>query len=63
MSRRNLLAENVRPERITVTGNTVIDALYMVENKIKGDKRWMRSWRTSCLKPVMMWPDLSEDAD
>lgn len=38
LSRRNLLAENVRPERITVTGNTVIDALYMVENKIKGDK-------------------------
>ena len=38
LSRRNLLAENVRPERITVTGNTVIDALYMVEDKIKGDK-------------------------
>lgn len=38
LSRQNLLAENVRPERITVTGNTVIDALYMVENKIKGDK-------------------------
>lgn len=38
LSRQNLLAENVRPERITVTGNTVIDALYMVEDKIKGDK-------------------------
>lgn len=38
LSRRNLLAENVRPERITVTGNTVIDTLYMVEDKIKGDK-------------------------
>ena len=38
LSRQNLLAENVRPERITVTGNTVIDALYMVKDKIKGDK-------------------------
>ena len=38
LSRQNLLAEGVRQERITVTGNTVIDALYMVVDKIKNDK-------------------------
>lgn len=30
--------ENVAEDRITVTGNTVIDALYMVVDKIKQDK-------------------------
>ncbi|HEY7049788.1 MAG TPA: UDP-N-acetylglucosamine 2-epimerase (non-hydrolyzing) [Jatrophihabitantaceae bacterium] len=29
-SRANLVAENIKPERITVTGNTVIDALHEV---------------------------------
>ena len=38
LSRQNLLAENVNPEQIIVTGNTVIDALYMVVDKIKADK-------------------------
>ena len=38
LSRQNLLAEGVRQERITITGNTVIDALYMVVDKIKNDK-------------------------
>ena len=38
LSRQNLLAENVKPEQIIVTGNTVIDALYMVVDKIKSDK-------------------------
>ena len=38
LSRQNLLVENVKPEQIIVTGNTVIDALYMVINKIKSDK-------------------------
>ena len=38
LSRQNLLAENVRAEQITVTGNTVIDALYMVVDKIKNDR-------------------------
>lgn len=37
MSRDNLLAENVSPEDITVTGNTVIDALHIVVDKIKSD--------------------------
>lgn len=35
LSRENLLKENVADEKITVTGNTVIDALYMVVDKIK----------------------------
>ena len=38
LSKQNLLAEDVRPEQIVVTGNTVIDALYMVVDKIKSDK-------------------------
>ena len=38
LSRQNLLAEGVKEEQITVTGNTVIDALYMVVDKIKQDK-------------------------
>ncbi len=36
LSRENLLIENIDSEKITVTGNTVIDALYMVVNKING---------------------------
>lgn len=38
LSRQNLLAEGVKEEAVTVTGNTVIDALYMVVDKIKSDK-------------------------
>ena len=38
LSRQNLLAEGVKEEAVTVTGNTVIDALYMVVGKIKSDK-------------------------
>ena len=37
LSRQNLLTENVAKNTITVTGNTVIDALYWVVNKIKND--------------------------
>ena len=37
LSRENLLRENVSEEKITVTGNTVIDALYWVVDKIKSD--------------------------
>lgn len=41
-SRRNLLAESVNPDRIWVTGNTVIDALLMVRDKVSayGDEHW-----------------------
>ncbi len=38
LSRRNLLEEKVSEQSITVTGNTVIDALYWVVDKIKGDE-------------------------
>ncbi len=37
LSRQNLLQESVADEQITVTGNTVIDALYLVIDKIKSD--------------------------
>ena len=38
LSKSNLLHEAVAEDSITVTGNTVIDALYWVVNKIKEDK-------------------------
>ena len=38
LSRKNLLKENVDDSKITVTGNTVIDALYWVVKRIKGNK-------------------------
>ena len=38
LSKSNLLREAVDEKSITVTGNTVIDALYWVVNKIKEDK-------------------------
>lgn len=37
LSRQNLISEGIDSETITVTGNTVIDALYMVIDKIKHD--------------------------
>ena len=37
LSKSNLLAEGVSEDKITVTGNTVIDALYMVVDKIKNN--------------------------
>ena len=37
LSRQNLLLENVDDANITVTGNTVIDALYWVVDRIKND--------------------------
>lgn len=38
LSRQNLLNENVSDESIVVTGNSVIDALYWVVDKIKNDE-------------------------
>lgn len=38
LSRQNLLQENVDDALITVTGNTVIDALYWVVDRIKNDR-------------------------
>ena len=37
LSRENLIAEGIATDKITVTGNTVTDALYMVIDKIKRD--------------------------
>ena len=37
LSRKNLMAEGVSTDRIAATGNTVIDALYMVVDKIRRD--------------------------
>lgn len=37
LSRQNLLCENIKDSNIVVTGNTVIDALCMVVDKIKAD--------------------------
>ena len=42
LSRENLLKENVAEEKIMVTGNTVVDALYMVVDKIKRSKKLSR---------------------
>ena len=39
LSRENLIKENVNPNNITVTGNTVIDALHSVVRKFKTDKK------------------------
>lgn len=38
LSKQNLLDEGVKEENIVITGNTVIDALYMVVNKIKNSQ-------------------------
>jgi UDP-N-acetylglucosamine 2-epimerase (non-hydrolysing) len=38
LSKENLLKEGVDESTITITGNTVIDALYLVLDKIKSDK-------------------------
>ena len=38
LSKQNLLMEHVPEDCITVTGNTVIDSLHMVVDKIKGDR-------------------------
>jgi len=37
LAKSNLVKENVSEDKILVTGNTVIDALYMVVDKIKND--------------------------
>lgn len=39
-SRQNLLRENVHKDTVFVTGNTVIDALYWVVDKIRQDKEF-----------------------
>lgn len=50
LSKKNLLAENVEEKKITVTGNTVIDALYMVVDRIKNDSNLEKQLRDNLLK-------------
>jgi len=42
LAQENLLKENIPPQHITVTGNTVIDALYAVVEKIQQDRSLSR---------------------
>lgn len=44
-SAKNLLSENHQPDTITVTGNTVIDALLMIRKKIKQNKALLSSFK------------------
>lgn len=56
----NLIAENVSAEKITITGNTVIDALYYVVDKINNDKTLSDSLK---LKILSMGYNLDRLAD
>ncbi len=51
LSRQNLIDEGIKEKAITVTGNTVIDALYMVVGKIKNN-RSLNAQLESFLKKV-----------
>ena len=50
LSRQNLLNEGVGEGHIYVTGNTVIDALHIVVNKIKDDNKLSKSITVSLLE-------------
>ena len=50
LSKKNLLAEGINENSITVTGNTVIDALYMVIDKIKSDNHLTKQLNDTLLK-------------
>lgn len=54
-SRENLLKENVSAESITVTGNTVIDALLMVRDKVNQlpDNNWKNKFGESLYKKII----------
>ena len=49
LSKQNLLKENVKAERIVVTGNTVIDALHWVVNKIHSEQGLQNTLHQSIL--------------
>ena len=48
-AKTNLLKENKKEENITITGNTVIDALFLTLNKIKKDKKLKEKIESSIL--------------
>jgi len=50
LSRQNLLIENISDENIIVTGNSVIDALYWVIEKIKKDENLNKKLQESLIK-------------
>ena len=50
LSRSNLLSEGINDEKIIVTGNTVIDALYWVVNKIHNDQQLSEDLRQELLE-------------
>lgn len=50
LSKQNLMNEGVDESSITVTGNTVIDALNMVVNKIKSDSHLQNDIKDTLLK-------------
>ena len=50
LSRENLLKENVSEDKIIVTGNTVIDALHMVVDRLKMDTALADEQRTILLR-------------
>lgn len=55
LSRENLLREGVTEEKIMVTGNTVIDALYWVVNKVKTDAVLGNQLQEALKMQGMMW--------
>ena len=48
-NRKNLLAENISPDRIFVSGNTVIDALLWVRTHVNNmpEDHWQSFWKTT----------------
>ena len=50
LSKENLLREDANPNSIVITGNTVIDALLMVVEKIKKDQTLQQNLATELLK-------------
>ena len=50
LSKQNLVDEGVDESSITVTGNTVIDALNMVVNKIKSDRNLQNDIKDTLLQ-------------
>lgn len=45
-SYNNLIKENINPENITITGNTVIDALLKVKEKVETDHKIIADFKT-----------------
>lgn len=63
LSRQNLLEEKVGEQSITVTGNTVIDALYWVVDKIKRDEALSAELKTILATAGYDVNRLNEDED